>query len=178
LSCPIVSDPEYLVSCGKSPRNISIGPGWLDDGGNKCWLSDYSDEKDDVEIKILKENKDIVDFTLAYRNLKGCGAIFEKYRIDKEGLAVTYTAKKYNKDFFVQLPLLKTDGINVSKIEIIDKAFIVIYIGCRYKVECICPENIELSMEPFETANRNGIYKTGLFRSPSSRIILKICLEP
>ncbi|OGV51679.1 MAG: hypothetical protein A2017_10145 [Lentisphaerae bacterium GWF2_44_16] len=176
LSCPITASPGYLVSCDTAPRNVSTGPGWLADDGTMRWLADFSNEKDSASMEIIEENPDTVAFKLEYKNLKNCDGIIEEYRIDKDGIQITESIENYDKEFFVQIPLLDTDGMNKSEIKIDGNAFLVKYKNCAYRVECVYPENVKLLIEDFDAPNRNGIYKVGLLKAKSKTIKYKITL--
>ncbi|HOV22152.1 MAG TPA: hypothetical protein PLW95_05675 [bacterium] len=176
LSTPIASKPNYSVSVEPSLRNVSIGPGWEDKVGNKYYLSDLSDKIEDVQVKIIKEETEEVKFEVIYKG-KFENRIKEAYTINKEGIEIEDEISGSVKDILVQIPLLQTDGENISDIKIGNKKFEVKYLNCIYKVECLDSGVVDTFVEPFSAPNRNGIYKVGCFKTKGNFIKYKLSLE-
>ncbi|MCM8818871.1 MAG: hypothetical protein NC915_05305, partial [Candidatus Omnitrophica bacterium] len=174
----IVSKPAYILSTEPSPRNVSIGPGWGKDEKDIQFISQISDEIEDIKFKSLKEGFDEVRFEIDYKgNFNRCNEIIEIYKLNKEGLEIDDIAKGEIKVFKVQIPLLETDGETYSKIEIGRNFFVVKYKNHKYIVKCIEPENVSASIEKFSASNRNGVYKIGCFTIKNKHIKYKINME-
>jgi len=174
LSSPIVSKPNYILSCKPSLRNIAIGPGWGDEN-NIQYLSQISSEIKNVELKIIKEEIDEISFKLIYKGeFYKCDKIVESYKINKDGIEVEDFIKGDIKTLIVQIPLFETDGKIKTKIEMGNDFFKVKYKKYEYMVKCIEPKKPIVFIEPFSAPNRNGIYKVGCFKVNSYSIKYKI----
>ena len=176
LSCSIVSKPNYFVSSVCSPRNISIGPGWVDSYDNMHWLADFSEDIEDTKVTVIKENEVEIEFYIIYTlHSHGIKTIKENYHLNKDGLIITDIFDGSPKNILVQIPLLKTNGKYCSEIITGKNSFTVLYQNYCYKVENISSENIsELFLESFVSPNRNGIYNVGCFKTQGDRISYKI----
>ena len=169
----MVSNPNYKVSVPSSLRNVAIGPGWENKKGERHWLAEFSKEIEKVEIEKIKEEIEEVEFKVTYQGkFKDCETVSEIYKLNTKGLEITDEINK-NK-ILVQIPLLETDGLNKSEIEIGKKGFKVKYMGHTYEIICIEPEETNIFLESFSAPNRNGIYKIGCFGSRGNRIKYRI----
>lgn len=178
LSTPIPAAPGYLVSRGLPPRNVAIGPGWRDGAGHVHWLADHCGERDDATLAVSAASQDQVCFTLTYKNLPGCEALVEEYRVDREGVLVTDRVETPSGEIMVQVPLLLTDGCDNAEIEVMEKSFSVRYKGESFTVACLAPGKAESVLEPFEASNRNGVYRVGCFRAAGNIISYRLTLAP
>ncbi|GAG34445.1 unnamed protein product, partial [marine sediment metagenome] len=177
LSCPIVPHPNYLVSVKSSPRSIAIGPGWEDNKGNKYWLADFTDEIEKVTVKDVKEKVEEIQFKVTYTGkFENCNSVTEFYRLNTSGLEIEDRILASARAIMVQIPLLKTDGLNSSRVELGKGWFKVKYMNYLYKVECLEPKMADTFLEPFSVPNRNGIYQVGCFRTRGSYIKYRISL--
>ncbi|MDD2709167.1 MAG: hypothetical protein PHV34_14365 [Verrucomicrobiae bacterium] len=174
VSCPFVTHPDYLVSRGAAPRNIAIGPGWIDGQGKRRWLADFTGEKDVAEMEVMEKSAGRVRFKLAYPGICSRGRVIEEYQLDGDGLVISNSIENYSGEFFVQIPLLADNGRETPEIKIEKNAFVVRCGGNVFKAECLFPQNTELSLESFEASNRNGVYKVGFFKAPGGKITCRL----
>jgi len=180
ISTPIVPHPKYLVSVDTAPRSVAIGPGWQDGDGAIHWLADLSDEIDRSRVDIQKEDPQTsVEFLVEYEgNMGGCDLVSEHYLIDSHGVVITDTVSGSIEEILVQIPLLETDGLDHTEINIAQTGFVVNYQKCQYAVECLYPSYVDIFLESFTAPNRNGIYKIGCFRAKGTRIVYSLNMMP
>lgn len=165
LSTPIAADPGYLVSVDPAPRNVAIGPGWLKADGTVAWLADCSDEIGDIQFSAQPGvDGEPLGFEVRYEGgLPGCDRVTERYQIENDGVVITDTVEGAANRIRVQIPLLETNGLERTKIEMGPGVFTVTSGPHRYRVECLSAGLLDQYLEPFTAPNRNGIYRVGCF---------------
>ncbi len=174
LSGSISPSAHYeLNQTFREQKNLAIGPAWLDDNGNERRLADFEDEIQDVSVNVIEETTKKVAFEIVYQGDFGqCRKITEKYDLSQTGLSYEVTSDDSSLPLFVTVPLIKTDGIEESRIEITNDGFSVKYRNCLYRVSAGAPTNATLS-EDKPAANRNAVYLTGIFQTNRLNISLK-----
>lgn len=177
LSGSIPSDPNFLVSVDPAPRGVAIGPGWRTADGQISWLSDRSGDSGSVRIERGHETDDEVTFKVIYEGEgKGRLRVTENYAMSSEGVVITDRVEGPVDQLLVQIPLLETNGMERSTIEVENRAFVVKSGTHQYRVECLYPDSVETSLEPFPAPNRNGIYRVGLFKVAGNEIRYRLTL--
>lgn len=176
LSAPITASPGFLTVGSPSARNIAIGPGWFNEYGDVQWLTEFKQYQKPIMIHKFAEDGKSLEFTIKYENLKNCQGIISKYCLKEKELLVEETIIGYADSFFLQIPLLQTNGKVESNIKIENNSFLVEFADFIYKVECLNPGKVTLGFENFEAPNRNGIYKIGIIRVEEQKLIYKISI--
>ena len=136
-------------------------------------LADFENEIKDVSLNIIEESFNRVIFEIVYQgNFGGCQKITEKYELSQNGLH--YKVELNNRTLipFVLVPLIKTDGIEESKIEVKTNGFSLKYRNALYKTLSPNAKKVILSKEE-PVANRNAFYWTGILKTDKVRITLK-----
>lgn len=174
LSGSISPSVHYTVDQMFMPqKSLAIGPAWLDDNGDERHLADFEDEIKDVSLNVIEEMTNKVAFEVVYQGDFGqCRKITEKYGLSQDGLSYEVISDNSSLAFFVLVPLIKTDGIEESQIEVTDEGFSVKYRNCLYRVSAGGPADATLS-EDKPAANRNAVYLTGVFQTNRINIALE-----
>ena len=154
LSIPITSSPEYLTLIPPSAKNIAIGP-----GGNGIWLAKLNGDRLLSNCKIFEERHEGINFSVDY-NFEG-NTITERYRVSSTGIELAVTKNEGGAIAFT-VPLLETNGLDVTEIHTHNNGFEVLLHDFIYHVKCLTPD-VKISIEDIEVPNRNGIYKIGRF---------------
>ncbi len=176
LSTPITATPAFLTSVPAPPRNIALGPGWRT-GGQTRWLAGMSKEISDVRFEPLEESPEQVRFRVIYRGDLGCREVVEDYRLDRDGVSISYQVQGDCEAVCIQVPLIVTDGRQESRIIKGEDLFNVEYMGHNYMARCLVPEKVELRFEEFQAPNRNAIYRVGYFEAKGNAIACHLSLE-
>jgi hypothetical protein len=166
LSLPITATPDYLTAIPPSPENVSIGAGW-----NGTWLAALNGDKLHSNCNILEERQDSVKFSVEYDFESNI--VSELYNISHRGIEMSVNSNPGSFLCF-RIPLLKTNGRDISEIKKTDNGFEVIFQNFVYSIKCLTSD-VSVSIEDFDAPNRNGIYKVGLFISKDDS--LRFCFS-
>ncbi|KKR04693.1 MAG: Conserved hypothetical membrane protein [Candidatus Uhrbacteria bacterium GW2011_GWF2_39_13] len=179
ISTSIVSHGNFLPLPPASERNICIGPGWVDNAGKKYWLSEFWEQIEKTETKILKEDTASVEFSISYtmKNEKwGCRVIKEHYQLTNTGLIINSSIEGNVSGIIFQVPLMKFNGKNKGIIRSSESSFKVQSMNSEYNVKCLS-SNVKSIIEPFMASNRNADYQIGCFMSENNNITIKLSIE-
>ncbi len=174
LSGSITAAIEYNVQgLGRPEKNLAFGPAWKDKVSKKTRLADFETEIEEVSLYIRRETDINLDFDVVYRgDLGGCKAITERYRISREGINYEIILDNASLTPTILIPLIKTDGMEESEIEVLEHGFLVRYRETEYRVISPCPAKaVILPDKP--AANRNALYLTGMIETNRVDITLR-----
>lgn len=156
LSAPITANPSYLTSTPPSPENISIGPGW--DG---TWLATLNGDKLRSDCKVLDASHSRIRFSVNY-NYASAG-VSEEYDISRDEMKVS-AMRHDGRALDFRMPLLKTNGRDNAQIKLRDDGFEALFKDFAYQATSQSP-NVKIEMGGVDAPNRNGIYRTALFKN-------------
>ncbi len=167
LSVPIPATPAVHMSIDPSSVYAAIGP-YVKWGKKDVPLAGMADSQQSrgihaADLTIEEETPQRVAFSIRYSgDPVGAETITERYELTPEGLRITPSVEGGTLSRFV-VPLLVTDGMGQSSIEELGDGFRVTYEGAVYEARIDNPAGIEITLDPTDRPNANGIYRLGVF---------------
>ena len=166
LSGSIAASPKYtLAPTFGQQKNLAIGPAWIDDTGKERRLADFEDEIQNVSLNVIEETTQKVAFDVEYDgNFGQCRKITEKYGLSQTGISYEVLFDNSALTSYILIPLLKTDGMAESRIQVEADGFSVEYRGCRYRIFAPAAAKVMLSDDK-PAANRTAAYLTAIIQA-------------
>lgn len=171
---PMAATYNYTVPGPERPvQNIAIGPEWINRfTGRRHRLADCYTVTRRAWLERIATTADRVEFRMHYEgNLGGLHHIVETYCLTADGVDYAVEAVEPKAELAVVVPLIKTDGLESSQVELGDGRISVVYRGCRYVISA--GPGVEVAIRPDPpAANRNAIYQTGHIKAHRVRLSL------
>jgi hypothetical protein len=161
----------------KPRQSYAIGPSW------KSYNTVYSlaNLSGDLnhEITSTRVSRDTIKFDIQYRsNSVKDATILQRYTLFKQNVSITSRIDNPNTtidSLYFTVPLLVSTGL--SKTDIVEGPgkVTVNYLGHQYSIEFDKNNKVVIGQELF--ANRNGIYRNLIIRTPGNLMQVNLKLE-
>ena len=116
-----------------------------------------------------------VTYTAVDDGLCGAERVVESYRLSGSGLCVTVRVPGASK-LRLQVPLIETDGLNRSAIQVQAGSAEVRYCGSTYRVRVPGCEQPGV-MEAWAAPNRNAVYRAAVFEVAGDSLEYRASLD-
>lgn len=182
LLSPLCGAPAYYSAFPDATRYAAIGPVWR--GVAEGRWSSMAEQEGTIATFAFEEDgrsADWTSFTCVWEgSMSGCERVIQRYVVDRGGVTVLCSVQGPTPGQMGYIvPLLISDGGEVSSISSEGNAFVLRRGGWTYRVSCLTPD-AKARFLPGESAwlrergaNRNGVYALGLFEGPEFNYNLK-----
>ena len=176
-SLAIAAHPKYIVGECAIDRNVAIGPGWVDSGGQRHWLADCGE----CVLECAVVNQRVAGMAVEWETrhvVEGepRTVVRQWFRLTPGRLSIRAEVSPPAAETLFMVPCLRTDGEADASLALHGEEATVRFRGATLALRVRGCRNLRLDASL--RASREALYRTAEFAVNGARGVLELCLLP